>query len=615
MKKNLAIFLCVFLITGNVVLAQDTKMEIRTPMLSDAFVQYSNQVSLQGNASNGSIPEPYARTFSMEIDAASPQLLGTLPSSYDSRTQGYISPVKNQGPDGVCWAFASLASLESTTLKKYPGSSFDFSENHMKHSLAAEALDGANSLGFARNYLGGGNFSMAAAYLSRGTGPVLEREDPYTPSDSNRTLAQTAAKRTALIADSYYILPSLSATATAAERSAFITKVKQMIYDYGAVNISIYSDGNGSRLSWCYGGASIANHAVTAVGWDDSYAAANFSADAAGFVQPSGAGAFIIKNSWGTGVQSGGYFYLSYEDKSFGGNIGVIAEASTLDKSDTVYQYDPFSKTSLGGFSGINTTYIANRFDVKGSGEKITAISFYAATPGIAYEVYVSGNALSPSGVITLGNKVATGTSLYEGYQKIYLPTPVAVTGSSFVVAVKVVTDYSYPIPYERNITNYLTNVAMANDESFTSLNGNTWYRWNWNDATSNFENLSVGNICIKAFTTSNTVSPMEKCRFYSDYTLGASPISDIASGNMTTNIEFSNYSRSVFSQLMFGTALYQGNRLVSFKMKTANNVANAATVKDSMNITVPTGTGYSIRQYVWDSTNSSPLSLPLILD
>lgn len=39
----------------------------------------------------------------------------------------------------------------------------------------------------------------------------------------------------------------------------------------------------------------MANHAVTIVGWDDSYSKENFNAEH----QPPADGAWIVKNSWG----------------------------------------------------------------------------------------------------------------------------------------------------------------------------------------------------------------------------------------------------------------------------------------------------------------------------
>ena len=45
--------------------------------------------------------------------------VGTFPSSYDLRDYGHISPIRNQGRCGSCWAFAFVGSYESAMAKKY----------------------------------------------------------------------------------------------------------------------------------------------------------------------------------------------------------------------------------------------------------------------------------------------------------------------------------------------------------------------------------------------------------------------------------------------------------------------------------------------------------------
>ena len=41
-----------------------------------------------------------------------------LPSSYDSREAGVITSIKDQGVTGSCWAFGTLKSLESSSIKQ-----------------------------------------------------------------------------------------------------------------------------------------------------------------------------------------------------------------------------------------------------------------------------------------------------------------------------------------------------------------------------------------------------------------------------------------------------------------------------------------------------------------
>lgn len=82
----------------------------------------------------------------------------SLPEYYNNVLSiEHESSVRNQGKEGVCWAFASNAVLESY-LKKQVGSKSDFSENHMRYALSN---NGGNTLGFNRKYDDGGVFDMA----------------------------------------------------------------------------------------------------------------------------------------------------------------------------------------------------------------------------------------------------------------------------------------------------------------------------------------------------------------------------------------------------------------------------------------------------------------------
>lgn len=101
---------------------------------------------------------PLARTG----DAAT-----SLPSRWDSREKGWVSSVKSQGSFGTCWAFASLATLETQLLRKGLAEP-DFSEKNLVN-LSASSL----------SFNDGGNFDTAAGCLLRWSGPVTEANDPY----------------------------------------------------------------------------------------------------------------------------------------------------------------------------------------------------------------------------------------------------------------------------------------------------------------------------------------------------------------------------------------------------------------------------------------------------
>ena len=60
--------------------------------------------------------------------------VGELPTAVDWRKANIVSPVKDQGSCGSCWAFASTAVLESFVAKE-SGLLFDFSVEQVGYYL------------------------------------------------------------------------------------------------------------------------------------------------------------------------------------------------------------------------------------------------------------------------------------------------------------------------------------------------------------------------------------------------------------------------------------------------------------------------------------------------
>lgn len=416
----------------------------------------------------GSIPSPLdPAIFKPEAGLEQPVQIESLPALYDLRTGNKLTSVKNQGACGACWAFATFGSLESF-LK--PAAVWDFSEQDLieKH-------------GFDYGVCEGGTSGMSAAYLARWAGPGAEashRYEYYYPSG-------IALKKHV---QNIIMLPDRAGPKDNA-------KLKDAVTRYGAVVVSMCWDDSSyksSTASYYYDGSTDTNgHFVCIVGWDDNYAKSKFKPT------PAGNGAFIAKNSWGTGWGEAGYFYVSYYDSFFGKRSGTAmfkGELTTNYRAN--YGYDDLGWSNNVGTGNSSPFWMANIFKARATGY-VKAVSFYTAASSNPYEIYIYTNV--SFGKPTTGTKYAKakkGTISGKGYYTIPLGFYVPITkGKYFSVVVKLrTTGYNWPIPIESKIPGYSSAAKSAKGQSYIAQDGISWTE------LKSIERAWC-NVCLRAFT------------------------------------------------------------------------------------------------------------------
>ncbi|MCX7046927.1 MAG: lectin like domain-containing protein [Candidatus Sumerlaeota bacterium] len=417
----------------------------------------------------GEIPHPIDFSHLQKYPASVP-LTAAPPASYDLRALGHVTPVKDQGSCGSCWTFATFASVESWLLWQKT-ETHDFSENHLK-----------NYCGFDGDVCGGGNPYKSMAYFGRWSGPVREADDPYDPVHGPPSPGGPLQK----------MVRGVLTFTTAAQ-------FKETLMTSGALYVRMRWDDtayNAAENTFYYSGTDTAtNHAVGLVGWDDTKIVTGAPA----------AGAWLIKNSWGTGWGNNGYFWISYNDVAAVKIAWLFMNAAPPASYVRNYQYDPLGDcNSLGYQSGDQTTaYIANVF-ITSAPESLAAVSFWAEANNTAYEIAVYGT-FSGGQFTNLKAPKVTGTVAYAGFHTIDLPAPIVFAqGVPMCIVVKVTTPgYNYPIPLEMPVANFSSQATAAAGQSYISHDGTAY-----TDLTT-VAGFEQANVCVKGWTSSGaTGSP-----------------------------------------------------------------------------------------------------------
>lgn len=464
------------------------------------------------------------------------KMLGaTIDSSYSLRN---VIPenmvVKNQQETNSCWTFASIGTLESTlALMDYKNGKnpivYDFSERHMEYATSKTFSDGINKNGFNREVGDGGNSYLFIPYLTNGTGAIAESEMKFINSEEKISLSNIANKTVITQVNDTIEFPSYYSPTDQIKQ-----QIKEHIMNYGGIDAGIH----GASLSdtTCYNNTTGAiycddsskygiNHEIVIIGWDDNYSKENFIESK----RPENNGAWIIKNSWGTGVGDNGFMYVSYEDVNIYSQLTGITNAQYGITYDNIYQYDQYSGFLPIGFT-VPKIYLATVFDKKTtSSEYLTQVSIYA--PEIyTCKVYVNPNGTSKAMSDLQQVQLKTGESetFDAGYHTIEFLNPVQITGDNFVVVLEIqgtqensmsaMTEFNYgeffgDAASDSDIGHIYDNVTVESGKCFMTpeegMSVNEWL-----DCSETYENTNGQSpnfdTTIKAFTTSKILESIE---------------------------------------------------------------------------------------------------------
>ena len=423
-----------------------------------------------------------------------PVYAADLPAYYDLRltnptdrtssvTTSIIPAIRDQGIYDTCWAFASIASLETSLnqqLQKAGLGPVDrLSERYLAWLTYAAPVNGGGDgyVQFSNTAITtvydvfeqGGNSLNSSNVLVR-YGVAYNSECPYdlTPNTSPDMQGASLSGRGTALHD-FYLTDDLFNQTHLRDRIAYY---KQFLQNEGCLNITINASLTESvkEQDFYTSTVSYTNHGVVVIGWDDAYTIT----DTSGKVHT---GAWLVRNSWGTGDSKGGsigdkgYYYLSYDDANAFSDASFRAEtdwgryttvnSAALGAANASADFHPFLRPTGG-------CKIANRL-TSGASQLLKAIGFTVTDDSMSYKLDISLKGETPDNTTTIytqsGTFGADGTAKYRGYRTVdlnkfvYLPE-----GQNYLVTVTMTgeKDKTYII-----LLNYNPRSAVAAGTSF----------------------------------------------------------------------------------------------------------------------------------------------------
>jgi C1A family cysteine protease len=219
-----------------------------------------------------------------------------LPSSVDWRVKGAVSPIKDQGNCGSCWAFSTIAAVEGIN-QIVTGELISLSEQELV-DCDTEYNGGCN----------GGLMDYAFEFIIKNGGIDTEGDYPYKGVDAKCDLVKENSKVVTI--DGYEDVPAFSENSL---KKAVAHQPVSVAIEAGGRALQFYV--SGVFTGEC---GTALDHGVVAVGYGTE----------------NGVDYWLVRNSWGSNWGENGYIKMERNVvETYTGKCGITMESSYPVKS------------------------------------------------------------------------------------------------------------------------------------------------------------------------------------------------------------------------------------------------------------------------------------------